>query len=151
MTANGRASARGAGMVLHLIQPAPRCRLAPHPVTSSSNSPNRRFTMSNRFLLSTVAAACALTLPAMAQSRQFTLSTTLKSYGGNGACVGARRTLKVTAELADALLDAGYEIRIDAAAEDMRDSPAEIRVPLSRANAGKPQPGEQYIQAFSFA
>ena len=70
--------------------------------------------------------------------------------GVTGASVGAGRTLKVTADLADALLDAGYEIRIDAAAEDMRDSPSEIRVPLSTAQAGKPQAGKQYIQSFSY-
>lgn len=70
--------------------------------------------------------------------------------GVTGASVGAGRTLKVTAELADALIDAGYEIRIDAAAEDMRDSPTEIRVPLSKTNAGKPQPGKQYIQSLTF-
>ena len=156
--------------------------------------------MSTRFLLTTVAAACALALPAMAQSRPVTLSTTLKNYGGDGAylavyltdakgayvrtlwvaggkakyykhladwnrlsagdakrlngvtgaSVGAGRTLKVTAELADALIDAGYEIRIDAAAEDMRDSPAEIRVPLTATGAGKPQAGKQYIQSFTY-
>ncbi len=156
--------------------------------------------MSTRFLLTTVAAACALALPAMAQSRPVTLSTNLKNYGGDGAylavyltdakgayvrtlwvaggkakyykhladwnrlsagdakrlngvtgaSVGAGRTLKVTAELADALIDAGYEIRIDAAAEDMRDSPAEIRVPLTVAGAGKPQTGKQYIQSFIY-
>lgn len=156
--------------------------------------------MSTRFLLTTVAAACALALPAIAQSRPVTLSTALKSYGGDGAylavyltdakgayvrtlwvaggkakyykhladwnrlsagdakrlngvtgaSVGAGRTLKVTAELADALIDAGYEIRIDAAAEDMRDSPAEIRVPLTAAGAGKPQAGKQYIQSFTY-
>lgn len=50
--------------------------------------------------------------------------------------VKASSTVKVTAELADALIDARYEIRIDAAAEDMRDSPTEIRVPLSKTNAG---------------
>lgn len=70
--------------------------------------------------------------------------------GVTGASVGAGRTLKVSAELADALIDAGYEIRIDAAAEDMRDSPSEVRVPLSTANAGKPQTGKQYIQSVSF-
>lgn len=70
--------------------------------------------------------------------------------GVTGASVGAGRTLKVTADLADALIDAGYEIRIDAAAEDMRDSPSEIRVPLSSANAGKPHPGKQYIQSLSY-
>lgn len=70
--------------------------------------------------------------------------------GVTGASVGAGRSLKVTAELADALIDAGYEIRIDAAAEDMRDSPAEVRLPLSRAQAGKPQGGKQYIQSATF-
>ncbi len=70
--------------------------------------------------------------------------------GVTGASVGAGRALKVTADLADALIDAGYEIRIDAAAEDMRDSPSEVRVPLSRANAGKAQPGKQYIQSLTF-
>ena len=70
--------------------------------------------------------------------------------GVTGASVGAGRTLKVTADLADALLDAGYEIRIDAAAEDMRDSPSEVRIPLSNANAGKPQAGKQYIQSVTY-
>ncbi len=70
--------------------------------------------------------------------------------GVTGASVGAGRSLEVTAELADALIDAGYEIRIDAAAEDMRDSPSEIRVPLSTQNAGKPQPGKQYIQSLIY-
>ena len=70
--------------------------------------------------------------------------------GITGASVGAGRTLKVTADLADALIDAGYEIRIDAAAEDMRDSPSEVRIPLSTANAGKPQAGKQYIQSLTF-
>ncbi len=156
--------------------------------------------MSTRFLLTTVAAACALALPAMAQSRPVTLSTTLKNYGGDGAylavyltdakgayvrtlwvaggkakyykhladwnrlsagdakrlngvtgaSVGAGRTLKVTTELADALIDADYKIRINAAAEDMRDSPAEIRVPLTATGANKPQAGKQYIQSFTY-
>ncbi|OJU91010.1 MAG: Tat pathway signal protein [Burkholderiales bacterium 66-5] len=156
--------------------------------------------MSRKPLLSTIAAACVLAVPALAHSRQVTLSTQLKNYGGNGAylavyltdakgayagtlwvaggkakyykhladwnrlsagdakrlsgvtgaSVGAGRTLKVTADLADALIDAGYEIRIDAAAEDLRDSPSEVRVPLTSAQAGKPQTGKQYIQSFSF-
>lgn len=70
--------------------------------------------------------------------------------GVTGASVGAGRTLKVTADLADALLDAGYEIRIDAAVEDMRDSPAEIRVPLATGDTGKPHAGRQYIQSFTY-
>ncbi len=147
-------------------------------------------------LLTTVAAACALALPALAQSRELTLTTQLKNYGGNGvyltdakgayvrtlwvaggkakyykhlsdwsrlsagdakrlqgvtgASVGAGRTLTVTAELADALIDAGYEIHIDAAAEDMRDSPSEVRLPLTAAGAGKTQAGKQYIQSVNW-
>ena len=151
-------------------------------------------------LLTLLATACALALPALAHSRPITLTAQLKNYGGDGAylaayltdakgayvrtlwvaggkakyhahlsdwnrlsrgdsqrlagvtgaSVGAGRALKVTADLSDALIDAGYEIRIDAAAEDMRDSPSEIRVPLTAANAGKPQPGKQYIQSLTF-
>ena len=151
-------------------------------------------------LVTTLAAACALALPALAHSRPITLSTQLKNYGGDGAylavyltdakgayagtlwvaggkakyykhladwnrlsaadtkrlagvtgaSVGAGRTLKVTADLADALIDAGYEIRIDAAVEDMQGSPSEVRVPLSTQNAGKPQAGKQYIQSLTY-
>lgn len=156
--------------------------------------------MSRKPLLTAVATACALALPTLAHSRQITLSTTLKNYGGDGAylavyltdakgayagtlwvaggkakyykhladwsrlsasdgqrlqgvtgaSVGQGRTLKVTADLAETLINAGYEIRIDAAAEDMRDSPSEIRVPLSGAQAGKPQAGKQYIKSFTY-
>lgn len=70
--------------------------------------------------------------------------------GVTGASVGAGRTLKVTANLADALFDAGYEIHIDAAAEDMRDSPSEVRMPLTTTDAGKPHAGRQYIQSSSY-
>ncbi|CAM5781193.1 DUF2271 domain-containing protein [Castellaniella caeni] len=151
-------------------------------------------------LITAIAAACALAVPALGQAREVTIATQLKNYGGDGAylavylidakgayvgtlwvaggkakyykhladwnrfssgdakrlqgvtgaSVGAGRTLKVTADLADALIDAGYEIRIDAAVEDMRDSPAEVRLPLTAANVGKPQAGKQYIQSASF-
>lgn len=70
--------------------------------------------------------------------------------GVTGASVGSGRSLKVTADLADALIDAGYELRVDAAAEDMRDSPSEVRVPLTRQEAGKPHPGKQYIQSLTY-
>lgn len=150
--------------------------------------------------LTTVAAACALAVPALAYSRPVTVTTQLKNYGGDGAylavyltdakgayvrtlwvaggkakyhkhlsdwnrlsagdarrlagvtgaSVGAGRSLKVTADLADALLDAGYELHVDAAAEDMRDSPSEIRVPLTRQAAGKPHAGKQYIQSLTY-
>lgn len=151
-------------------------------------------------VMTTLATALALALPAVAQARTVAMTIPLKNYGGDGAylavyltdaqgayartlwvaggkakyykhladwnrlsaadskrlqgvtgaSVGAGRTLKVTADLADALIDAGYEIRIDAAAEDMRDSPSEIRVPLNTENAGKPHAGKQYIQSLTY-
>lgn len=153
-----------------------------------------------KHLLTALAAACALAVPALAQSREVTITTQLKNYGGDGAylalylsdakgayagtlwvaggkakyykhltdwnrlsagdakrlagvtgaSVGAGRTLKVTADLADALIDAGYEIRIDAAAEDMRESPSEVRLPLTATGSGKPQAGKQYVQSLSY-
>ena len=156
--------------------------------------------MSTKFLLTTVVAACALALPAMAHSRPVTLSTTLKNYGGDGAylaiyltdakgayvrtlwvagkkskyykhltdwnkatggksseingitgaSVGEGKTLKVTVELEDALFDAGYSINVDAAAEDMRDSPRDISVPLTKAGAGQSVAGRRYVGGFTY-
>ncbi|MFN3647166.1 MAG: DUF2271 domain-containing protein [Gemmobacter sp.] len=70
--------------------------------------------------------------------------------GITGASVGAGRTLEITLDLADALFDAGYTLHIDAAVEDMRDSPNEIAVPLTSAGAGTPVPGRRYIARFSY-
>ena len=70
--------------------------------------------------------------------------------GITGASVGAGRTLEVTLDLADALFDAGYTLHIDAAVEDMRDSPNEISVPLTTAGAGTSVPGRRYIANFKY-
>lgn len=70
--------------------------------------------------------------------------------GVSGASVGSGRTLKVTVDLAEALIDAGYEIRVDSAVEDGRDNPADVRTPLTAAGAGKPSTGRGYIQSFTY-
>ena len=70
--------------------------------------------------------------------------------GVSGASVGSGSTLKVTVELADALIDAGYEIRVDSAVEDKADYPADVRAPLTKAGAGKPTAGRGYIKSFSY-
>ncbi len=70
--------------------------------------------------------------------------------GITGASVGAGRTLKVTVDLEDALFDAGYSLNIDAAAEDMRDSPREISVPLTTAGAGHKVAGRRYVAGFNY-
>lgn len=71
--------------------------------------------------------------------------------GVTGASVGSGRTLKVTVEIADALIDAGYEIRVDSAVEDKAENPADVRVPLTRAGAAKPVAGRGYVKSFSYA
>lgn len=70
--------------------------------------------------------------------------------GITGASVGAGRTLKITLDLADALFDAGYTLHVDAAVEDMRDSPKDVSVPLTSAGAGKPVRGRRYIASLSY-
>lgn len=69
--------------------------------------------------------------------------------GITGASIGSGRTLKITLDIADALIDAGYSIRIDTAAEDGRDNPSEIVAPLTSANNGKAVAGRGYVKSFT--
>ncbi len=71
--------------------------------------------------------------------------------GITGASVGAGRSLELTMDLADALFDAGYTLHVDAAVEDMRDSPGEIAVPLTTEGAGEPVAGRRYVADFTYA
>lgn len=73
-----------------------------------------------------------------------------KVDGISGASVGAGKTLKVTVDVADALLDAGYEIHIDSAVEKMKENPSEVVVPLTAAGTGKPASGKGYVKSFRF-
>lgn len=70
--------------------------------------------------------------------------------GITGASVGAGRTLEITLDLADALFDAGYTVHVDAAVEDMRDSPNDVAVPLTTAGAGKVVAGRRYVAGFGY-
>lgn len=71
--------------------------------------------------------------------------------GITGASVGSGRTLTVSAELADNLIDAGYQIHVDVSIEDFRDSPSDIVIPLTRKNMAKAKRGRRYVQDFSFS
>jgi hypothetical protein len=65
-----------------------------------------------------------------------------------GASVGAGRNAQITIDVADALFDAGYTLHMDAAVEDMRDSPSEIELPLtSTASSVR---GRRYIDDFGY-
>ena len=79
-----------------------------------------------------------------------TAGKTSEINGITGASVGAGRELKITVDLADALFDAGYKINIDAAAEDMKDSPRDMSVPLTKAGAGKRVAGRRYVAGFTY-
>lgn len=71
--------------------------------------------------------------------------------GITGASVGAGRSLELTMDLADELFDAGYTLHVDAAVEDMRDSPGEIAVPLTTEGAGQLVAGRRYVADFTYA
>lgn len=70
--------------------------------------------------------------------------------GITGASVGSGRTLEVTLDLKDALFDQGYTLHIDAAAEDLRESPDDVKVPLTTAGAGTAVKGRRYVSAFTY-
>lgn len=70
--------------------------------------------------------------------------------GVSGASVGSGKSLEVTVDIADTLIDAGYEVRIDTAVEDARDNPAEVRAPLTSTGAGAGTPGRGYVQLFTY-
>lgn len=70
--------------------------------------------------------------------------------GITGASVGAGRPLEITLDLADALFDAGYTLHIDAAVEEMRNSPNEVAVPLTTAGAGTAVKGRRYVASFTY-
>lgn len=82
---------------------------------------------------------------------RFTGENVAEVDGITGASVGAGRSLELTMDLSDALFDAGYTLHVDAAVEDMRDSPNEVEVPLTSAGAGKPVQGRQYIADLTYA
>ena len=70
--------------------------------------------------------------------------------GLTGASVGSGETLEVAVELEDALIDAGYQIRIDTAVEDKRDNRGEIQVPLSSQATSVKGGGQGYIDSFGY-
>jgi len=71
--------------------------------------------------------------------------------GITGASVGSGRTLTVTFDLADALFDAGYQLHIDAAAENVGDSPSDVVVDLTTQGAGQATQGRYYVRAFTYS
>ena len=63
---------------------------------------------------------------------------------------GAGKTLAVSVDLADALFDSGFAVRVDTSVENMRDNPSDVAAPLTAAGAGKPLRGKGYVESFVY-
>ena len=68
--------------------------------------------------------------------------------GITGASVGSGKTLKITVDVADALINAGYKVHVDTAVEDGMDNPSEVVAPLDASTSGKPTAGDGYVKSF---
>ncbi|MFV0543277.1 MAG: DUF2271 domain-containing protein [Marinicella pacifica] len=71
--------------------------------------------------------------------------------GLTGASVAAGKTMTVTLDLADSLIDSGHQIRVDTAVEDMRDNRYDVVVPLTTEGVGQTTAGRGYVQSFSYS
>jgi hypothetical protein len=94
------------------------------------------------------------------RSRYFEhLSGWYRASGGNmsgidgitGASVGAGQTLTLTLDLVDTILDGGYTLHIDAAAENVRAVPNEVVIPLTAAGAGQAVAGKAFVTSFTYS
>jgi hypothetical protein len=68
--------------------------------------------------------------------------------GITGASVGSGKTLKITLDIADALINAGYKLHIDSSVEDGSDNPSDVVMPLDSASSGKAVAGAGYVKSF---
>ena len=68
--------------------------------------------------------------------------------GITGASVGSGKTLKITVDITDALINAGYTVHVDTSVEDGDDNPSEIVAPLDASASGKPVAGAGYVKTF---
>lgn len=70
--------------------------------------------------------------------------------GLTGASITSGRTLKMTLNLDDSLIDSGHQVRVDTSVEDMRDNRADVVTPLTTDGAGKTVSGRGYVKSFSY-
>ncbi|MFO1150850.1 MAG: DUF2271 domain-containing protein [Alsobacter sp.] len=67
--------------------------------------------------------------------------------GITGASIGSGKTLKVSLDIADALIDAGYQVHVDTAVEDGLDSPSDAVAPLSSKASGAAVAGKGNLKS----
>lgn len=69
--------------------------------------------------------------------------------GVTGASIGSGRTLKISADISDAMIDAGYKIHVDTAVEDYGEHTNDAVVSLSSSNNGVAVAGKGFIRSLS--
>ncbi len=69
--------------------------------------------------------------------------TTLSIDGITGASVGSGQTLTINANLADAMIDAGYQVHVETAVEHGGEYPDDAMVPIT--SAGQKVTGSGYV------
>jgi len=150
-------------------------------------------------ILATLGLLTAITLPALAQAREVTITAELNAYRGDGAYLAIyvtdaagqyQRTLHVAGgkskyykhlldwtrgggnksaeydgltgasvssgdkltfkvDIDDALIDAGYLVRIDSAVEDQRENRVDAEAPLSTTGSGTAVVGKGYVKTLT--
>jgi hypothetical protein len=70
-------------------------------------------------------------------------------FGPTGASIGSGRSREFVVDVPDALIDAGYTLRADFAAEEMWASPSEIVLPFT--SDAQEASGRFYVSTFSYS
>ena len=76
---------------------------------------------------------------------------TAEYEGMTGASVSGGDSLTIQADIDDALIDAGYLIRVDSAVEDKRENRIDAEVTLTTSGAGTPVSGRGYVNTLSYS
>ena len=63
--------------------------------------------------------------------------------------MGSGQTLQINVSIADALIDAGYQVRIDSAVENGGEFSADVIVPLEAASSGVPVTGQGFVSSMT--
>lgn len=70
--------------------------------------------------------------------------------GLTGASINSGQTLVCVINVDDALLDSGYQLRVDTAVEDLSEHPADIITPFTTTSVGKVVKGTGYVHSFKY-
>ncbi len=69
--------------------------------------------------------------------------------GMTGASVSSGDTLTIKVDVDDALIDAGYLVRVDSAVEDQREHRIDAEAPLTTAGSGQAVVGKGYVKSLT--